>query len=138
MRGSRSCWLARALLIAQDTAPRDKRRALGRAIASGVADDGALVDQEQLFVRVLDDLDMPHVRLLRLMTTVPEHYAKRGEDVRTWRKWSIAETDPGLGDVADVLMNTLERHRLVQSQRGKDKYWLTGYGEWFVERLAGP
>jgi hypothetical protein len=32
---------------------------------------GALVDQEHLFVRVLDDLDVADVRLLRLMATVP-------------------------------------------------------------------
>ena len=73
--------LVRALIIAQDAALRDKRRALGRAIAAAVVDD-ALVDQEQVFIRVIDDLDVPHVWLLRLMMTVPAHYARQGQDHR--------------------------------------------------------
>ena len=139
--------LARALLIAQDTASRDKRRALGRAIAAGTADDGALADQEHLFVRVLDDLDVADVRLLRLMATVPAHYAQRGEDHRAWMPWSITRADPGLRDVVYALLNTLERHGLIWAQPGEyhtpdgsmeREYHISGYGEWFVERLAEP
>lgn len=61
--------LARALTIAQDTAMRDKRRALGRALASAASDTGTKVDEELLFIRVLADLDEPHIRVLRLMST---------------------------------------------------------------------
>jgi hypothetical protein len=63
--------LTRVLLIAQDTAMRDKRRALGRALASAVADNGTLVDEELVFIRVVDDLDPFHIRLMRLMTGRP-------------------------------------------------------------------
>jgi hypothetical protein len=65
--------LARVLLIAQDTAMRDKRRALGRVLAAAAGDAGTKVDDELLFIRVLDDLDAPHIRLLRLMSTEPPH-----------------------------------------------------------------
>jgi hypothetical protein len=139
--------LARALTIAQDTASRDKRRALGRAIAAGIADDGALVDQEQLFIRVLDDLDVPHVRLLQLMTMVPAHYAERGQDHHAWMPWSIKRADPGLGDVVYALLDTLERHGLIWAQPGEyhtpvqtmeREYHVSSYGEWFAERLAEP
>jgi hypothetical protein len=139
--------LARALIIAQDTASRDKRRALGRAIAAGTAGDGARVDQEQLFIRVLDDLDVPHVRLLQLMATVPAHYAERGQDHRAWMPWSIARADPGLRDVVYALLDTLERHGLIWAQPGEyptplgtreREYRISSYGEWFVERIAEP
>jgi hypothetical protein len=56
--------LARVVIVAQDTAMRDKRRALGRALAAGVAGDSARVDEELLFVRAIADLDPPHIRLL--------------------------------------------------------------------------
>jgi hypothetical protein len=139
--------LARALIIAQDTSSRDKRRALGRAIAAGTAGDGARVDEEQLFVRVLDDLDVPHMRLLQLLATVPAHFAAQGQEHRAWMPWSVASADPGLGDVVHALLNTLERHGLVWAQPGEyhtpvgtmeREYYISNYGEWFVERLAEP
>jgi hypothetical protein len=55
---------ARSLRIAQDTALRDKRRALGRTLAAGVMGDDARIDEEQLFMRAVDDLDESHIRLL--------------------------------------------------------------------------
>jgi hypothetical protein len=39
--------LARTLTVARDTAMRDKRRALGRALASAASDTGTKVDAEQ-------------------------------------------------------------------------------------------
>ena len=56
--------LARALITGQDAAMRDKRRALGRTLASAASDIGTKVDDELLFIRVLADLDEPHIRLL--------------------------------------------------------------------------
>lgn len=137
--------LARALLLAQDTASRDKRRALGRAIAAGTADDGARVDEEQLFVRVLDELDVPHIRLLQLMATVPTHYADRGDAHRAWMPWAIKVADAGLADVMYSLVATLERHGLIWGSRDdyptpvqtmEREYQITGYGEWLLARLA--
>jgi len=61
--------LARALGIAQDAALRDKRRALGRALAAGIAGDDARIDDELLFIRAIADVDEPHIRLLALMAS---------------------------------------------------------------------
>jgi hypothetical protein len=59
--------LARTLTVAQDTDLRDKRRALGRVLASGIAGDDAKIDDELLFVRAVADIDTPHIRLLARM-----------------------------------------------------------------------
>jgi len=74
--------LARALIIAQDTALRDKRRALGRCLAAAVDEAGTQLDAELEFMRVLNDLDAGHVRVLRLLGTVPSHLAQRGYGAR--------------------------------------------------------
>jgi hypothetical protein len=63
--------LVRVLTVAQDTAMRDKRRALGRVLANAVAEKGTKVDDELAFVRVLADLDPVHVRILRIMSHRP-------------------------------------------------------------------
>lgn len=127
--------LARVLLIAQDTAMRDKRRALGRALTSAVADNGTLVDEELIFIRVVDDLDPFHIRLMRLMTGKP---ARVGDlPVRPWLVSEACAADPGLASVAYSLMSTLERHGLVWSTNMEDpEYTLTQYGEHFLSRLA--
>jgi len=145
--------LARALTVAQDTALRDKRRALGRALAAAASDTGTKVDDELLFIRILADLDAPHIRVLRITSTVPPHLDAIGQQmeaigrdpVRQWYPWSIAEADPGLTDAAWALLDTLERHRLLWSsgehltQFGhQPEYTITPYGEWFLERLAEP
>ena len=138
--------LARSLTIAQDTAMRDKRRALGRALASAASDIGTKVDEELLFIRVLDDVDEPHIRLLRIMSAVPPHLAQRGLEARQWYPWSIAQADPGLADVVWSLFGPLERHRLIWSAGDylvpggamQPQYEITPYGEWFLTRLAEP
>jgi hypothetical protein len=138
--------LARTLTIAQDTAMRDKRRALGRALASAVSEIGTRVDEELLYIRVLADLDQPHVRLLRLMSTVPAHLATVGSgNVRQWYPWSISEADPGLADTVWALLPVLARHGLVSGGEEQltpagmqPEYVITDYGEWFLTRLAEP
>jgi hypothetical protein len=140
--------LARALTIAQDTAMRDKRRALGRALASAASETGTRVDEELLFIRVLADLDEPHIRLLRLMSTSPRHLVSMGlPDVRQWYPWSIAEADPGLTDSTYALLLVLERHGLAFGTREayhtptgsmENQYEISGYGDWFLTRLAEP
>ena len=137
--------LARALIIAQDSAMRDKRRALGRALASAASDTGTKVDDELLFIRTLADLDEAHVRLLRLMSTVPDHLAGYG-NVRQWYPWSIGQADPGLADSAWALLRVLQQHDLVWSSGEyhtpaggmQPEYEITPYGEWFLTRLAEP
>jgi hypothetical protein len=63
--------LTRTMVIAQDTALRRKRRALGRALAAGVAGDDARIDEELLFLRAVADVDTPHIKLLARMTEGP-------------------------------------------------------------------
>jgi hypothetical protein len=145
--------LARALTIAQDTAMRDKRRALGRALAAAAGDTGTKVDVELLFVCVLADLDAPHIRVLRITSTVPPHLDAIGrqmeaigrDPVRQWYPWSIAEADPGLADTAWALLDTLKRHGLLWSSGDQltefghqPEYTITSYGEHFLDRLAQP
>ncbi len=128
--------LARALTIAQDTAMRDKRRALGRALASAASDTGTVVEQELLFIRVLADLDEPHIRLLRLLNTPP---------IRQWHPDHISDQDPGLADVVGTLMSDLARHHLISGgyevvlpRDIRPDSTITAYGEWFLTRLAEP
>jgi hypothetical protein len=60
--------LSRALGDAEDTALRDKRRALGRALAAGIEGDDARVDDELLFTRAVADVDVPHIKLLKVLS----------------------------------------------------------------------
>jgi hypothetical protein len=138
--------LSLQLRNAQDTAMRDKRRALGRSLAQAARDTGTKVDPEMLFIRVLADLDEPHIRLLRVMGTVPPHLAQRDLQARQWYPWSIAQADPGLADVVWSLFRPLERHGLVWSAGDyhvpggamEPQYEITQYGDWFLTRLAEP
>lgn len=145
--------LARALTIASDTALRDKRRALGRALASAASDTGTKVDDELLFVRALDDLDAPHVRMLRLLSTAPPQLDGVGRQMEVisrgavphWDLRSIAGSDPGLTDTAPTLLRSLELHGLLW-RSGEEatnvsppaEYIITPYGEFFLSRLAEP
>lgn len=65
--------LARTLTIAKDTALRDKRRALGRALANALGETGTRVDNEIAFVRMLAGLDPVHIRVLKIMSGRPKH-----------------------------------------------------------------
>jgi hypothetical protein len=137
--------LARALTIAQDTAMRDKRRALGRSVAAAASDTGTKVDDELLFVRVLADLDEPHIRLLRLMRDPPpslddlnrvQRLAVGLPPIRQWHPPEIVEIEPGLADVIWGLLPVLDRLRLVD---GNDaEYSISRYGEFVLDRLAEP
>jgi hypothetical protein len=129
--------LARVLLIAQDTSARNKRRALGRALASALADNGTRVDEELVYIRILDDLDTFHIRLLKLMTGRPERLGNLQADVRPWMLFDVTEADTGLAGVEWSLMTTLERHGLVWSTSMEDpEYSISQHGEWFLTRLT--
>jgi hypothetical protein len=100
---------ARAMSIAQDTALRDKRRALGRALAVGVMGDDAQIDEELLFMRALEDIDEVHIRLLaRMADTYPPGVGPG------WSARKIAEADPGLANGAPALLGTLQLHGLIE------------------------
>jgi len=145
--------LARALTIAQDTAMRDKRRALGRVLASAATETGTKVDDELLFIRVLADLDPPHIRCLRIMATQPPHLdavnrqrlAVGEAAVRQWHPSDVAQQDPGLSDVAWALMSMLAQNHLISGgyevltgAGHEPEYVITPYGEYLLARLAEP
>ena len=142
--------LARALTVAQDAASRAKRRAAGRSIAAGVADKDTKVDEELIFLRVLDDLDAPHFRLLHLMSAeAPPHH---GDPARPqlavpsgWMRWDLAEADSGLADTVLALLSGLQRHGLISTGELRTPggvqepiYTVTDYGRRFHARLADP
>ena len=132
--------LARVVMAAQDTTMREKRRALGRALAAGVAGDSAVVDEELLFVRAIADLDPPHIRLLSLIgSEAPSKAPIKGG----WMTHEITRHDPGLSDVLPALLATLELHTLIQDggivrpmEGGRvHRYTVTARGRHFLSRL---
>lgn len=148
--------LARALTIAQDTAMRDKRRALGRVLASALEDTGTRVDSEIAFTRMLADLDPVHIRVLKIMSRRPKHLDQIAEQmnaaddpkaIRQWYAWSIISADPGLEDSVHGALRVLEQHGLIED-RGmapvppphglQHEYQITGYGDYLIDRLAAP
>lgn len=132
---------ARSLRVAQDTALRDKRRALGRALAAGVMGDDARVDEEMLFLRAVDDIDEKHVRLLDRMARTDRPSAGPG-----WTISNIGRADPGLINGVRALLGSLELHGLIQQaviQRpiqgegaGQAHYNVTQQGREFLARLT--
>jgi hypothetical protein len=129
--------LARTLNIAQDTSRRDKRRALGRALAAGVMGDDARIDEELLFIRAVDDIDEWHIRLLDRMDTT--HIYGPG-----WSAYKILDADLGLSTGVHAIIGTLETHGLIAESAqsapvaGADKgpfYVITDQGRMFLDRL---
>lgn len=130
---------ARALSIAQDTALREKRRALGRALAAGVMGDDARIDEELLFMRAIEDIDEMHIRLLSRMAAVP--FQPPG-----WSAHTISEADPGLASGVRALIGTLELHGLIEQVvstvpirgpgGGQAYYYVNQQGREFLGRLA--
>jgi len=148
--------LARSLTVAQDTAMRDKRRALGRALANALDDTGTRVDTEIAFVRMLADLDPVHIRVLKIMSHRPKHLDRvaaqmnAADDptaIRQWYEWSIVDADPGLEGAVYGALRDLERHGLIWD-RGEQitppphgmqhEYEITPYGDYLIDRLAAP
>jgi hypothetical protein len=146
--------LARTLTIAQDTAMRDKRRALGRALANALDDTGTMVDDEIAFVRMLADLDPVHIRVLKVMSGRPKHLdriafqmnaADDPKAARQWYEWSIVAADPGLQGSVHGALQVLERHGLIWD-RGEQlvppphgmqhEYEISPYGDYLIDQLA--
>ena len=137
--------LARALSIAQDASLRDKRRALGRALAVGISGDDARIDDELLFIRAVADVDGPHIRLLALMSTDFPAPGKLSGSVfhGGWSLATITARDPGFGDTLPALIQTLEAHGLIRAMRSSvpwqsstAAYDITAAGRQLLERLA--
>jgi hypothetical protein len=144
--------LTRALNIAQDCSLRAKRRAISKSIAAGVTDKGTKVDEEFLFLRAIDDLDAPHFRTLKLMSSAPPHpegLHKPGSVVSVgWTPTMILAEDSGLSDTLGTLLSGLQRHNLIRGpqaagitladRNGEFPLQVTDYGLRFLERLEEP
>lgn len=137
--------LARTLTIAEDTALRDKRRALGRALAAGIAGDDAKIDEELLFVRAVADIDTPHIRLLARMAgeVIPPGKESGSIFHGGWSLAAIAARDPGLGEAVPAILSTLESHGLVRAMQSSTPwqgairaYDVTATGRTLLERLT--
>lgn len=137
--------LARALGIAQDAALRDKRRALGRALAAGIAGDDARIDDELLFIRAVADIDAPHIRLLALISDDQPFPGRLSGSVfhGGWSLGTIAARDRGFGEALPALIGTLESHGLIQALRSSTPYQsstaaysITAAGSQLLQRLA--
>jgi hypothetical protein len=131
--------LVRALTAAQDTSLREKRRALGRALAAGVGDESK-VDDEFLFIRAVADLDEPHIVTLQVISTVPpfHHPLPRG-----WLYTDLCERLPGLVNALPAILATLELHTLIgntplsnETGREIDVYTIAQPGRVTLSRLA--
>ncbi len=145
--------LARVLAIAQDSAQRDKRRALSRILANAADETGTKVDNQFATARVIADLDPVHVRLLRIMSLTPPHLIRWATDhgvdpqtARRWYPWSIAAADPGLSEAVWGALQVLERNSLVwkvgenHTPEGggiEPEYEITGYGDYLLGLLTG-
>jgi hypothetical protein len=135
--------LSRVLGIAQDTALRDKRRALGRALAAGIAGDDARIDDELLFVRAVADVDIPHIKLLKILSEdqQPIRGSLGGSVVNGWSLTTVAAQHPEFGGTLPALIWTLESHALVQTTRigtpsSAVQYGITSAGRHLLDRLA--
>lgn len=105
---------ARTLAIAQDTALREKRRALGRALANGVMNDEATIDMELLFISAIADLDETHIRVLARIPVVPPP-DQRPSGITPSR---LLQEDPGVGEGVYALLGALEMHGLILRHMG--------------------
>lgn len=94
--------LSDALTAAANSLHQWKVEALAKALANGLADDGARVDEENLILRVLTDLEPVHVRALHSLRA-------SGGVGYVAREVKASEIS------ASVVISTLERLALVES-----------------------
>lgn len=112
--------LAAAVQAASETLNQRKISALGLAVANGLANDQALVDQERLVVRAIADLDEPHIAFLVRLSA----FANRAKDgvvihyewcpEQAIRGWYQEERHPGPAGVVTPIMNVLRRNGLIE------------------------
>ena len=135
----------RVATAAQDAALREKRVALGRALAAGLDGGESAVNDELLFVRAIDDLDAPHIQLLRVMTgSRPGTGPMAGHALTDgWTRANLSPLVPTLSRHLPSLMATLEQHGLIEWQNEgtwagitERSYNVTSAGRACLERLA--
>lgn len=109
-----------AMTSARDATVEAKLQVIARALASGaIAKDEAVVDTEILFLRAMEDVEIPHVRALRIFTST-EAAGKAGHPITPNDKTPIQlkypdfhELLPQMSAALDPVLATLERHGLL-------------------------
>lgn len=107
---------ARALSAAAASTLETKVAALGRALAEGLADDDAKVDEQLVLVAVYADLEAPHVRLLAVLAEEDPPVVVEELDARNiegWRRAQIAERLPEFGVTLEPVLSVLLGHGLL-------------------------
>jgi hypothetical protein len=122
-----------SMTAASETLLRWKVDSLGKALANGLADDGARVDEERLVVRAIGDLEPPHVRTLAVIAM-----ARRPLTAES------IEGNAGLTD-AGAVVPVLVRYGLVEERRpegltigGAPRWQMTRFGRRVLAYLGGP
>lgn len=128
---------------ALDTAGRSvderKRALLARAAASGiVGDESVLVDDRTLFIHTLDEVDVPHMKLLVLIGH-GRRVVQGLEVVGGWDHETIIRSWPGVRDVLEPLISTLQGAGLIHDTGSTsfdgfaNPQWnVTSYGQRFA------
>jgi hypothetical protein len=119
---------------ASRTESERKMRALGRALAMGLADDAA-IDETDLLLRALEDLELPHIRVLERLHQAGPYQGV--EDLQLARMFHNGVL------VMYALLKTLERHGLagpVEDGRPKKldpgvKWIIWDFGQLLYDRL---
>lgn len=127
---------ADALQSAASTSNEEKIRALGRALANGLAGDQARVDEERLIVAGLSGLEAPHIRLLALLprqrsrpTSTPTSTATSTAGRRGVRLAVVAEASGLSVEGANNVISELTRTGMAvrdtyAAERRHDRYIL--------------
>lgn len=130
--------LAAAMTAATNTALSAKLDALGRSLGT-LAADSAQVDPEGLWIRILADLESPHVRIL---LELQREDRERPGHLCFYNARSLSHIT-GSSGLASVILSTLERHGLARRVNvstlskqdiarwgirtdGRDTWWLSG------------
>jgi hypothetical protein len=135
----------RAATVAQDAALKEKRVALGRALAAGLNGDEAAINDELLFIRAIADLDAPHIQLLRVMSEPRSGTGQMAGHalVDGWTRDNLAPLVPSLVQHVPSLLTTLEQHGFVEWQNEgtwagltERSYRVTDAGRACLDRLT--
>lgn len=131
--------VATAMDAASRSTDERKRRLLARAAAVGIlGDESVRVDDRVLFVRTLDGVDVPHMKLLVLLTGT-KRTVQNIVVTGCWSNDEIVERWPGVAESLDPLLAVLENQALVRGASsgnvfGGSELWnLTNYGARFVD-----
>jgi hypothetical protein len=104
---------ARVVLATSSTALQEKLRGLGRALGRAIVDD-TKIDEAFCLVSALDEMELPHFRLLTKLTVPPTGEGVDPERVRGWTRAEILQMAPGMDLVGHSILGVLIRHGLVE------------------------